>query len=277
MATKLKMMLYYGVGLAITAVFVLPLYWSFIASLRQPGLPPPTSIEWWPVNAHWENYLAIFEILPLTTYIVNSFKVVVTAVPLTLLVASLAGFAMTQLPNERRKQLFVFNVLALMVPGVALWLFRAQILRWLGLIDTFWALILPAFAASNPLFVLLFYWGYRRIPPDVFESARLDGAGAWTVWWQIAQPLARPTTVGVIVLTFVMYWSDFISPVLYIYDTSQYTLPVGIQILNQMDATNWPLLMAAAVIMTIPILVLFIALQRFFLSEISLSNLFDKS
>lgn len=277
MATKVKMVLYYVVGLVITAVFVLPLYWSFIASLRQPGLPPPTSIEWWPVNAHWENYLTIFEILPLTTYIFNSFTVVITAVPLTLLVASLAGFAMTQLPNERRKQLFVFNVLALMVPGVALWLFRAQILRWLGLIDTFWALILPAFAASNPLFVLLFYWSYRRIPPDVFESARLDGAGAGTVWWQIAQPLARPTTVGVTVLTFVMYWSDFISPVLYIYDTSRYTLPVGVQILNQMDATNWPLLMAAAVIMTIPILILFIALQRFFLSEISLSNLFDKS
>ncbi len=277
MATKWKVGLQYAAGFLVTAVFVLPLYWAIVASLRQQGLPPPATIEWWPETAHWENYSAVFQRLPTAGYIINSIEVVVVAVPLTLFIASLAGFAMSQLPDTPRRQLVLFNTMTLMIPSVALWLFRAQILRWLNLIDTVWALALPAFAASNPLFVLLFYWAFRRVPAELFEAARLDGANAWVIWRYVGWPLTRPTAVGVIVLAFVMYWSDFISPVLYTYQPKNYTLAVGLQILHQMDNTNWPLLMAAAVLMTLPVLILFALLQRFFLSELSLSNLFDKN
>jgi multiple sugar transport system permease protein len=169
------------------------------------------------------------------------------------------------------------SVAMLLIPSAAVWLFRFQLLVWLGLLDSLWALIVPAFAASSPLFVLLFNWNFRRVPVETFDAARLDGAGAWTVWWRIALPLSRPTVIGVTVLSFVLYWSDFISPVLYIYNPDSYTMPVGLQLLNQVGSTNWPVLMAGALIMTGPVLVLFLLLQRFFLNDLSLAGLFDRS
>lgn len=256
----------------ITAAFLLPFFWVFITSLRQAGLPPPNTIEWWPTQPHWHNYSQLFQILPITRYLVNSLLVIALALPITWLVASLAGFSLSQLPRLWRRRWLIISLALLMVPGSAVWIFRFRIYQWLNFLDTVWALVLPAFAASSPLFVLLFYWTFRRIPNELFEAARLEGASAWTTWWQIACPPARPTTIAVIVLTFVMYWSDFISPVLYIYQPANYTLPVGLQILKQLDPTNWPYLMAGSVLMTLPIVFLFIILQRFFLHDFSLSR-----
>lgn len=264
-------------GLLVAIAFCLPLYWVVVASLRQTGLPPPRTIEWWPSDPQWQNYRQIFHLVPMSRYAINSLVVVAAAVPLTLLTASLAGFGLAQLPERPRRRLLSASVAVLVVPAASVWLFRFQILRALGLIDSLAALIAPAFAASSPLFVLLFYWSFRRIPPELFEAARLDSASALTVWWRVAMPLTRPTTTGVIILTFVLYWSDFISPVLYIYDPRYYTLPVGLQILNQLDSTNWPLLMAAAGLITFPILALFAILQRLFLHPTSLANLMDKN
>jgi len=277
MISKFKGLVHHGAGWALTAVFVLPLLWVLVASLRAPGLPPPNTVEWWPPAPQWSNYQLIFERVPMTRYITNSILVVAIAVPIPLVIASMAGFGMSQLPTRPRRQLVYLSIAFLIMPAAAVWLFRFQILRWLGLLDTLWALILPAFTGSNALFVLLFYWSFRRIPGEMFEAAQLDGATAVTAWWRLALPLARPTIVGVTVLTFVMYWSDFISPILYIFDPQNYTLAVGLQILNQLDRTNWPLLMAGAVVMTAPVILMFVFLQRFFLHDLSLSNLFEKN
>ena len=253
-------------------LFVLPLYWAWGASLRQPGLPPPRTVEWWPAAPAWSNYLEIFRLVPMARYLLNSLLVVAVAVPLTLLVASLAGFGLSQLPAALRRRLFTVTVLLLMVPGMAVWLLRFRILQWLGLIDTLWALIVPALAGGSPLFVLLFFWAYRRVPDEVYESARLDGAGPLTLWARIAQPLAWSTTAAVAVLAFVLYWSDFTSPVLYLYRPESYTVAVGLQILNQMDSTNYPLLMAGAVMMALPAIALFLLVQRFFLRDLTISG-----
>ncbi|MEM7116042.1 MAG: carbohydrate ABC transporter permease [Chloroflexota bacterium] len=266
-----------GIG-AITAVlFLLPLYWALVASLRQPGLPPPLSVEWWPQAAHWQNYQTIFEIVPMSRYLRNSLLVTAVSVPLTLLTASFAGFSLSQMPYRWQRQLLALSIGLMMVPGAAVWLFRFQILRGLGLINSLWALIAPAFAASSPLFVLLFYWAFRRIPTELFEAARLDGATAWHNWSRLALPLVRPVTTAVFFLTFLLYWSDFVGPVLYMFDPQGYTLPVGLQLLKQLDATNWPLLMAGAIVMTLPILLLFAWLQRYFLHDLSLATLFDRN
>ncbi len=260
----------------ISFLFLLPLYWMLVSSLREPGLPPPRTIEWWPPDPQWRNYLELFDLLPMARYLRNSLLVVAAAVPLTLLTASLAGFSLSQLPEKPRRQVLNWSVAFLLIPASAIWLFRFQILRWLGLIDSLWALIIPAFAASSPLFVLLYFWSFRRVPGELIEAARLDGAEAGLVWWLVGLPLVRPTTVAVAVLTFVLYWSDFISPVLYIYQARWYTLPIGLQLVKQLDATNWPLLLAAAAIMSAPVILLFAILQRTFLSNLSLGNLFDR-
>jgi multiple sugar transport system permease protein len=274
--TRVRAALHHLLVWGAAGLFLLPLVWAVITSLRPVGAPPPRTIEWWPADPQWANYSALFELVPMTRYLANSLLVVALAVPLTLLTASLAGFAMAQLPSPSQRRLLLFSVAVLMIPAASVWLARFQILRWLGLIDTIWALVAPAFAASSPLFVLLFYWTFRRLPAEMFEAARLEGASAVTAWWRLALPPAQPTAVAVLVLTFVLYWSDFISPVLYIYDTRWYTLPVGLQILKQLDATNWPLLMAGAVLMTLPVIMLFGGLQRFFLHDSSIARLFER-
>ena len=249
---------------AVAAVFLLPLIWVLSASLRAPGQAPPRTIEWVPDPIAWSNYLRVFDLVPLGTYVLNSLFVVAVAVPLTVVTASWAGFAIAQMSNKTRRRLVVLAIMLLMVPITALWLTRFVIFRHLGLIDTAGALIAPAIMGTSPLFILLYHWTFRRIPAEVFAAARLDGAGLLQLWARIAMPLAWPTTTAVAVLTFALYWSDFISPLIYLKTEANYTLPVGVQILQQMDSTNWPLLMAGAVLMTGPILIMFLVAQRYF-------------
>lgn len=256
----------------VAAVFLLPLLWMITAALREPGLPPPRSIEWLPSSPSPDNFAAVFELLPFGRYLLNSLAVVMLAVPLTIITASMAGFSMALLERRSRVALVVVSVALLMVPITALWLTRFLLFSWVGLTDSLLALVVPALAGSSPLFVLLFYWTFRRVSPEIFETAHLDGAGAFTVWRRIALPNARPTTVAVAVLTFILFWSDFISPLLYLRDQDLYTLPLGLRQLQQLDPTDWPLLMAGAVMLTLPAVLFFLVVQHLFLGERGLTR-----
>lgn len=271
-----RIALYYLVATLVSLLFILPLVWMFSASLRQPGLPPPRTIEWIPDPLSWKNYETIFEIIPLKSYVINSFVVAGMAIPVTLVTASLAAFGMAELSQRVRGFLLTLTVGLLMVPVTALWLTRYVMFSWLGITDSHLALMAPALMGTSPLFILLFYWTFRRIPLDVFESARLDGAGAFSTWWYIALPQAKPTVMAVTILTFMYYWNDFINPLLYLKSQSLYTLAVGLQQLQQLDKTNWPILLAASAVMTLPTLLLFGVLQRFFLSDERLSGLIGR-
>jgi multiple sugar transport system permease protein len=209
-------------------------------------------------------------------YTINSIMVVSVAVPLSLFTSAIAGFGLSQLRSPWRSRLLIAAIALMMVPSPAVWLFRYQLLSWLGLLTSIWSLVLPAFAAGSPLLVLLFYWTFRRIPVELFEAARVEGADAWTTWLKIAMPMARPTTAAVTVLAFALFWNDFTNPVLYLFKPSTYTMPVGLQILKQLDATNWPLLMAGSVIVALPMVLLFLLLQPLFLSDNALSDLLDR-
>jgi multiple sugar transport system permease protein len=255
------------VPILVAALFLLPLLWMITASLREPGLPPPRSVEWLPTNPSPGNYAEVFELLPFGRYLLNSLAVVAMAVPLTILTASMAGFAMALLTRRPRAALVVLSVALLLVPVTALWLTRFLIFSWIGLTDSLLALVVPSLAGSSPLFVLLYYWTFRRISGEIFETAHLDGARAITVWRRIALPNAWPTTVAVAVLTFILYWSDFISPLLYLRDQGLYTLPLGLRQLQQLDPTDWPLLMAGAVMLTLPAVLFFLVVQHLFLGD----------
>lgn len=254
--------LHYLLSLAVAGLFLLPLWWVLVASLRPPGLPPSVTLEWLPNPQGWSNYLRLFELIPLTTQLRNSLFVELFAVPLTVLTASWAGFAMALSRPPFQRGLVILALLLMMVPSTALWLTRFLLLKNLGLIDTPWALIAPTIAGTSSFYVLLFFWTFRRIPRETLEAARLDGAGVFTLWSRIAMPLARPTGITVAILAFSYYWSDLTSPLLYLRSEEKYTLPVGLQVLQQMDSTSSSLLMAAAVIMLLPVLLLFLILQH---------------
>jgi multiple sugar transport system permease protein len=239
-----------GAMIISAALFVAPLIWAVVFSLRRPGLPPPRGLEWFPSDPVWSNYAQIFAIVPLGSY-----------------VASWAGFAMAQISERARRRLIQVALAIMLAPGFALWLTRFLLYRSLHLYDTLWALIAPALLGTTPFFTLLFYWTYRRISSEVFESARLDGAGALTIWARIALPLARPTVVAVAVLAFTAHWNDYAGPLLYLQSERNYTLPLGLQLLQQMNRTDWPLLVAAALLMTAPVIGLFLLVQRFMWAE----------
>jgi multiple sugar transport system permease protein len=264
---NLRPILRHGLLITIAVLFVLPLMWMIAASLRQPGLPPPRSIELIPNPIAPGNYAQVFELLPFGRYFLNSLIVVIAAVPLTIVVASWAGLAMSQLPDRSRRALLAFSIGLLLIPFSALWLTRFVLFNALGLTNSHLALIAPALSGTSPLFVLLFYWTFRRVPRELFEMARFEGAHALSIWWRVALPIALPTAAAVAMLAFVFYWSDFVSPLLYLKSQSLYTLPVGLQQLQQLDRTNWPLLMSGAVMLTLPPVLLFLIVQRYFLRD----------
>ncbi|MBK8823989.1 MAG: carbohydrate ABC transporter permease [Anaerolineales bacterium] len=267
---------FHTVSILISALFVLPLIWMFAASLRQPGLPPPRTMEWLPDPLMWSNYVRVFQTLPIGRYILNSLLVAGAAVPITLVTASLAGFAMAQLNRRGQDRLIILSVILLIIPTTAVWLARFILFRGLGLFNTHAALIAPSLMGSSPLFVLLFFWSFRRIPPELYEAARIDGASLLNIWWRVALPLSSATIVVVSILTFLLYWGDFVTPLFYLKSQTLYTLPVGLRQLQELDRTNWPLLLTGSVIMTLPAVLLFAIVQRFFLPENRLSGIYGQ-
>lgn len=254
-------------ALGVALLFLAPGVWVLAASLRRPGLPPPRGIEWLPHPITWSNYPQVFELAPFGQYLANSLLVALVAVPLTVIVASMAAFAAAQLPAHIRYLLLACVIALRMVPLNALWLPRFLMVNELGLTDTFAALLIPVWMGSSPLFMLLYYWSFRRLSPALIEAARLEGYGPAAIWARVALPLARPTTIAVSVLTFVQYWSDFMSPLLYLKSETKYTLAIGLRALQQLDATNWPLLMAGVMVMILPVALLFVLVQRAFWTE----------
>lgn len=257
-------------AIAVSAVSIAPLVWTATLSLRPPGKPLPRHMEWLPDAPAWGNYSEVFRVIAFGRFALNSVLVVAIAVPLTVIVASWGGFALAQLTPRWRQRVTLLAVGAMMIPLTVLWLPRFILIKEAGLIDSRAALVVPALFGTSPFFVLLFLWTFLRVPASIFEAAQLDGAGAFRVWAGIAFPLARPAVVAVGVLAFVRYWSNFVDPLLYIQSTAKMTLPLGLQALLQLDRTNWPLLMAASLMVTAPVIVVFALAQRAFFPDVRL-------
>jgi multiple sugar transport system permease protein len=256
----------------VAVAFLLPLYFMFSGSLRQAGLPPPRTPELLPSPLAWSNYERAFELVDIPRYTVNSLIVVAFAVPLTVLTASWAAFAMTRLPRRWAGALVALSLIALMVPLTALLVPRFVIFKNLGLVDTYVPLVAPAIMGTSPFYVLLYYWGFKRVPPSLFEAARLEGLGPMAIWRRVAMPLVRPVTVAVAVLAFVVTWGNFLDPLIFLVDQEKFTLPLGLRALASLDRTNFPLLLAGSVAATLPVIVAFLIVQRFFLQEFRAPN-----
>ena len=254
----------HATALIVTFLFTIPLVFMAAGSLRPLG-PPPRTLELVPDRFDLGNYARAFELVDIPRYAVNSLIVVVVAVPLTVLVASWAGFAMARLSGRAATVMIVLTFVALMVPTTALMVPRFAIFRTLGLTDSFIPLWAPSLIGTSPFYVLLFYWSFRRLPAELFEAARLEGVSPVGVWWKVAMPLVRPVTIAVGVLAFSFTWSNFLDPLIYLSDERLYTLPLGLRALSQVDPSNVPLLLAGATAAAAPVVIAFLYVQRFFL------------
>jgi len=254
-------------ALLVSGLFLLPLVYMLSGSLRKAGLPPPRTPELVPAEPTVANYERAFELVDLGRYTLNSALVVALAVPLTLLFASWAGFAMARLPQRARVALVALSLVSLMVPVTALLVPRFAMFSWLGLTNTYVPLVAPALIGTSPFYVLLFYWAFRRLPAELYEACRLEGLSPLAVWWRIALPLVRPVTVAVGILAAVFTWSNVLDPLIYLFDEDLFTLPLGLKALAQLDRQDFPVLLAAAVTASAPVIIAFLYVQRFFLQE----------
>ena len=151
----------------------------------------------------------------------------------------------------------VASVVALMVPVTALLVPRFVLYRLLGLTDTLVPLVLPALLATSPFYVLVYYLAFRAVPGDLFDAARLADLSPLRTWWQVAMPLVKPVTAAVAALVFVLTWSNFIEPLVYVYDRDLFTVPLALRSLSTLDRSDYPVFLAGAVLASIPAFVLF--------------------
>lgn len=255
------------VAIAATVLFLLPLWFMVAGSLREPGTTPPRTPELLPRPASMASYDRAFELVDLARFTLNSLVVAVLTVPLAVLVASLAGFALMLVGSRVRNTLLAVSFVALMIPVTALLVPRFTLFRWVGAIDSWVPLVAPALLGLSPFYALLYYWSFRRLPAHIFDAARLEDASPFTIWRRVAMPLVRPVTVAIALLAFIASWGNFLDPLVYLFDTDLFTLPLGLRSLSVLDKTNYPVLLAAAVVATIPVVVVFAVAQRFFLHE----------
>jgi multiple sugar transport system permease protein len=252
--------------LLLCAVFAVPLLLMVVAPLRTPGLPPPTSLELWPDDPSLRSFREAFSLVPLARSLLNSALVCLVAVPLTLLTASWGGFAMVLLEGRARWVLGGLLLLMAMVPVTAIWIPRFGLFNALGLVGTHVPLVAPALMGGSPLFVLLYFVAMRRIPIELVEAARLEGAGLLQVWWRVVMPLLKPTSAAIGLLTVVLFWGNFIDPLLYLRTEKHLTAPPMLHALELLGPTNWPVFLAGALVVTLPVVACFVVAQRFLTS-----------
>lgn len=248
-------------------LFASPAVVMVLGSMRGRGLPPPRGLELLPADASLSAYRAAWAALPWTAYLRNSVLVVVLAVPLSLLVASLAGWGIRLLPRRQKVLVVTLTFVALLVPVTAVWATRFELYRLVGAVDTLVPLVALGLVATSPFYVLVYAWAFHRLDPDVVDAAAVDGAGPLRAWWSVALPQVRPVTLAVGVLAFTFHWGNFLDPLLYLTSPTTYTAPLGLRLLQQLAPTDWPLLMAAACLLALPAVVVFLVGQRTFLHD----------
>lgn len=248
----------------LSGLVVLPLLFMLAGSLRTPGLPPPDGFEWLPDPLRWQNYKDVFGFVDLWSYMRNSLFVVLVAVPVTVLIASWGGFAIATAAPKVRNLLIVSSLVALMVPVTALWIPRFVMFKWMGVNDTLVPLMAPALMATTPFYVLIFGLVYSRLPASLYEAARLEGLSPFGIWRRVAFPLGRAAAFAVGALALAWHWANFIDPLIFLSSEERFTLPLAMRALQTLEPTNHPILLAAAVIATVPPVLAFLLVQRTF-------------
>lgn len=250
-----------ALAFAAAGLFVYPLALMLAQSLRAPGASRRGVL---PADPGLDAYRQAFEWVPLGDALLNSLLVAGIAVPLTLVVASMAGVGLALLPRARQATGVTVLLLVASIPLTAVWIPRFMMFEAAGLVGTYVPLIAPALAGGSPLFVLLFFLAARRLPVELFEAARLEGLGAFGLWWHVALPLMRPTTLAVGVLAGTQAWGNFMEAMLYLNAEARLTAPLMLQSLHLMGSTQWPVLMAGAAVVTAPVVLACLALQHLF-------------
>ena len=267
----LKPLVLYGLLLLGLVALIGPFVWMALGSVKtQQELlqVPPT---WLPEDPTLGNYDRLFNRLDFPRYFFNS-SVVAAAITLAnLLFCSMLGYAFAKLHFAGSRPLFLVVMATLMVPSTVVLVPLFVLMTKLGLVNTHLGLILPT--AAGPFGVFLMRQFMSGIPDELLEAARVDGASEWRLYWQIALPLAGPALATLGILTFMQAWNAFLWPLVAATDEQMYTLPVALAVFARgQHAADYGLLMAGSLVVVLPVLIVFVALQRYFTQGISMTG-----
>ncbi len=252
-------------------LMLVPFFWMVATSLKEPGdvfIYPP---QWIPQPIQWENYQETVTVMPFGRFYLNSAIQALSVTALQLLTASLAAYAFARLRFKGRDLLFLLYLATMMIPFPVTMIPNFIVLRYLKWIDSFQALILPPAFSAFSTFLLRQY--FMSIPVEMDDAARVDGASSFRIWWQIILPLSGPALATLAIFTFLGQWNSFLWPLIVTNSEEMWTLPVGLATFQSQYSVQWHLLMAGSVIAVLPILVIYIVGQKWFVRGITLTGM----
>lgn len=246
--------------LAMTFVILAPVLWFVLSSFKDAtdlGARPPKIL---PTRWAFENYTEAFQAYNYTRYFLNSVFVTVVATVLTLLINSMAAYAFAKYNFRGRDGLFVMTLAMIMIPLQVILIPIYLVVSSLGLVNTYWGMIIPAAATPTGVFIIRQYM--LTIPDELIEAARIDGAGEFRIFARIVLPLCRPALAVVAIFSILWRWNDFLWPLLIAQKEELYTLPVALALLNGQLVVPYNIVLAMSVMSIIPVLFMFVFMQR---------------
>ena len=259
-----------GVLIGVAAVVLFPLLWMVSVSFMQPGeasaFPPPLL----PAHATLANYHELFARAGMGRYLFNSLLIATALTLLSLAFNLSAGYAFAKLQFRGRERIFQVLLGALVVPAQVTMIPLFLLMKWLHLVNSYGGVIVPALASVFGIFLVRQY--ARSIPDELLEAARLDGAGEWHIFARIVLPLLKPIIVTLAIFTFLGSWNDFMWPLIVLSDQGSLTAPVALAALSREHVQDNELMMAGSVVTILPVLILFLVLQRHYIQGLMLGG-----
>lgn len=247
--------------IAAVAVMSVPLLWMLVASFKQPSELYSLPLQWLPASADPANYAQVATTLPIGRLFLNSLGLTVVGAGLKMLLGLCCAYALVFVEFPAKKAIFTLVIFALLIPAQITIIPNYTLVASLGWLNTYQGILVPGLASAFGTF--LFRQHFLTLPASILEAAQLDGAGHWRRLWGFVVPMSLPTIAAVGLVSMVAEWNDYLWPFLVIDDAELMTLPLGLTLLQNVDGmTNWGVLMAATVLVTAPILAVFLVLQR---------------
>ena len=270
LSIALKGLLY--VALIALALFTLiPFVWMLSASLKLDREVFSYPIRWIPETFHWENYRLIWTKVPLLTYFKNTAIIAILVTFIQTLTSSFAAYAFAKLQFRGRNVLFICYVATIAVPWQTYMVPQFILMRSMGLYDTLWAIVvLQSFSAFGVFLMRQFYQG---IPTELCEAARIDGLSEYGIWARVMLPLSRAAIATLVIFTFVGTWNDYMGPMIYLTRDVNKTVQVGLKRFIQENSSDYHLIMAVSVCSLLPVSIVFLSLQKYFIQGIATTGL----
>ncbi|MEA2512362.1 MAG: multiple sugar transport system permease protein [Thermomicrobiales bacterium] len=265
--------LLYLLAISGSAILLLPQIWMLRSSLmdiNQIFIYPPT---WIPKPWQFQNYPDVFDTVPFLRYFQNTLTILIPSVIGTVVTSSLAAYGFSRLRWPGRDLVFGILMTTLMLPYAVTLIPTFLVWSKLGLVNTFWPLIVPSWFGGHIFFIFLLRQFFRGIPRDLDEAALIDGANPLRILWDIVLPLSRPALISVVIFSSLSTWNDFLHPLIYLNDDRKFTLALGLAQFRGLYNSEWHLLMAASMLVVAPVLLLFVVAQRYFVEGIALTGI----